>query len=430
MTHNPGSEAVPSDQIKPQAVAEQSALQDSPDDSSLNGVLGQILVVLTAIKTERWFLAKTALVALVVATALALAIPKKYEATTRFVPEESGSPSLSRNLLVAAGNQGGLMGAVGNVLGEHSDSGLFIGLLQGRELQDELVARFNLKSVYHDKLLADTRKTLAQKTAISEDTKSGIVSITVTDNDAVRAANMATAYVDLLNKKVSQLNTSAARRERVFLETHLQALRQQLDEASIELSQFSSKNKTIDPQVEGKAVIEALSTLEGQLIAAQAELQGLQEVYGPQNNRVRVAEARVRGLQSKLAQLDDSSKHGKSVGPSEDAPYPSLTQLPLLGRTYYDLFRTVKVDEAVYELLTKQLELAKVQEARETHSVKIVDAAEVPERKSFPPRMLIVVLLTLLSVLCALGYVLLKQLWASAEVTRPYRVFTAELRKL
>ncbi len=100
-----------------------------------------------------------------------------------------------------------------------------------------------------------------QNTAISEDRKSGIITISVTDRDPQRAAAIANAYVDELNSLVAQLSTSAAHREREFLEDRLKVAKVDLDEASNQLAQFSSKNNTLDIQVEGKATSDAAGSL-------------------------------------------------------------------------------------------------------------------------------------------------------------------------
>jgi uncharacterized protein involved in exopolysaccharide biosynthesis len=217
----------------------------------------------------------------------------------------------------------------------------------------------------------------------------------VQDRDAQRSAQLARGYIDDLNVRIAQLSTSAARREREFLEARLQAIKRQLDESTLQLSKFSSRNMTFDPQIQGKAMIEAASTLQGQLIAAETELSGLDQVYGPENSRVKSASARVGELRSKLRSMSGS---GDIKGALSGQLYPSLEQLPLLGNTYYDLARQAKINETVYEVLTKQYELAKVQEAKETPSIRVLDEPVVPERKIWPPRLIIIILGTFMTV--------------------------------
>jgi uncharacterized protein involved in exopolysaccharide biosynthesis len=166
-----------------------------------------------------------------------------------------------------------------------------------------------------------------------------------------------------------------------------------LDQASRDFSQFASKNTAIDIKEQAKAMVEAAATLQGQLIATESQLKGLEEIYTANNVRVRSVQARIMELQQQLDKLGAQSAGGAgdSAKPGS-ALYPSIRDLPLLGVTYEDLLRRTKIQEAVYETLTQEYELAKVQEAKDTPSIRVLDAASVPERKSFPPRMIIILL--------------------------------------
>ena len=287
-----------------------------------------------------------------------------------------------------------------DLLGMHTTGATLVGILSSRTIQDDLINQFDLRKVYSKKKYEDARKVLSRRTDISEDRKSGIITIKVEDGDRDRSAKIAHGYVDDLNNRVSQLTTSSARRERVFLEGRLSSIKQQLDESTLQLSRFSSKNKTFDPQVEGKAMLDAASTLQGELIAAESELKGMEQIYGPENARVRSAAAKVSELRSKLNALSGNSgiatKDGDG-GTGAASLYPSLQQLPILGNTYYDLARQAKINETVYEVLTKQYELAKVDEAKEIPTIKVLDEAIAPEGKIWPPRSLIIILGTILA---------------------------------
>jgi capsule polysaccharide export protein KpsE/RkpR len=247
-----------------------------------------------------------------------------------------------------------------------------------------------LRHVYGISRLGDARVILANSTGVSVDRKSQIITIAVTDHDPKRAAAIGEAYIAELNRLVSELSTSSARRERIFLEERLKAVSQDLEAAEKEFSQFSSKNTAIDIKEQGKAMVEAAAALQGQYIAAQTELEGLRQIYTDSNVRVRTVSARIAELKHQLEKLggkgeETSDASGKPV----DYLYPSARKLPLLGVTYADLYRRTRVQEAVYEMLTQEYELAKVQEAKEIPIVKVVDPADIPEKKSFPPRLLI-----------------------------------------
>lgn len=276
--------------------------------------------------------------------------------------------------------------------------------------------------------MEDTQRALAEHTGISVDRKSQIISITVTDKIPQRAAAMGQAYVEELNRLVAELSTSSARRERIFLEGRLQTVSQDLEAAEKEFSQFASKNTAIDVKEQGKAMVEAAAMLQGQLIAAQAQYEGLREIYTDNNPRVRAAKARIDELQRQLEKL--GGKGESSVNASTqagDSMYPSIRKLPLLGVTYADLYRRTKIQEAVLETLTKEYELAKVQEAKEIPTVKVLDAANTPDKKSFPPRLLIIFLGTTFAFAVAACLVLGKTAWDATDPNDARKAFAQEV---
>src|SRR4029077_7426918 len=206
-------------------------------------------------------------------------------------------------------------------------------------------------------------------------------------------AAMAQAYVDELDRLVAQVSTSSARRERVFLEERLQKVKGELDSAARNFSDFASKNTAVDIPAQGKAMVEAAAALQGELIAAQAQLASLRGYSSDSNVRVLATEARVNELQKKLNEIGGTGTQTELN--SDNSLYPSIRKLPLLGVTYEDLYRQTKIQETVYELLTQQYELAKVQEAKEIPTVKVLDEALVPTKKSFPSRAEIVLVGTI-----------------------------------
>ena len=168
-----------------------------------------------------------------------------------------------------------------------------------------------------------------------------------------------------------------------------------------------------------KAMMEAAAVLQGQLIAAQSELQGLRQIYTDNNVRVRSIRARIGELQRQLEKIGGKGEDTSDPNLANDALYPSIRKLPLLGVTWADLYRQTKVQEAVFETLTKQYELAKVQEAKEIPTVKVLDAPVVPEKKVFPPRMLIILLGTALSSIAGVICVFASRTWNDLSADDP-----------
>ena len=379
---------------------------------------------------ERRFLWRLGCVALLTSTLIAFLIPKLYSTQVQLMPPDSKSTNTLALMagLSGKGDVGGLGAFAGDLLGMKSTGALFIGVLQSRTVRDHIVQRFDLKKVYGVRLEEFARQKLAERTSITEERKSGIISMNVTDRDARRAAAIASAYVEELDGLMAQLSTSSARRERVFLEQRLSSVRQDLDSAAKDFSQFATKNGTIDIGEQGKAMVGAAAALEGQLIAAQSELEGLKQIYTDSNVRVRATQARILELQHQLEKF--SGKPEPAYDPNRNSSseiYPSLRQLPVLGVPYADFFRRLKIQEAVFETLTKEYELAKVEEAKEIPTVKVLDSPEVPERKSSPPRLLIVFLGTVLTLALGMVSVVGKSRWEEVEAQDPAKVLVNEV---
>jgi uncharacterized protein involved in exopolysaccharide biosynthesis len=386
---------------------------------------------------RRLFLRATA-VGLIVSALIAFLIPSQYTSTTELMPPDSQSANSGMAMMAAMISKGGagLGSMASDLLGMKSTGGLFIGILRSQTAQEHLIEQFELRRVYGKRLIADARLKLDDRTSITEDRKSGIITLRITDRSPQRAAAMANAYVDQLNLLVSRLSTSAAHRQRVFLGERLEVVKRDLDTASDQLAQFSSKNNTLDIRDEGKAMLEAAANLAGQMIAAQSQLEGLRQIYTDSNPRVRTLKAHVAELQKQLDKLGGTSRtkeqtveSGEEYVPGQvsDMPYPSIRNLPLLGVKYADLYRRVKIQETVYELLTQQYELAKVEEAKETPSVKVLDPARIPEKKSFPPRLVFVIIGTLLAIAAAVAWVFASARWKNTNPQDPRKLFLQEI---
>ena len=169
----------------------------------------------------------------------------------------------------------GLGAMAGNILGAKSTGALFVDLLRSRTVQDHIVDRFNLQHVYWTRYKQDARKTLDAHTDVTEDRKSGVISMTVTEGSPQRARNVAQGYVEELDRLVSQVSTSSARRERMFIEQRLTTVNADLEDAEKQFSAFASKNAALDIKEQTRAMVESAAVLQGQMIAAQSELQSL-----------------------------------------------------------------------------------------------------------------------------------------------------------
>jgi uncharacterized protein involved in exopolysaccharide biosynthesis len=374
---------------------------------------------------------------------VAVIIPPKFKSTTQLMPpdNESGagmsmlSSFISDSGTGTGGSVGPDLGSIASgLLGLKTPGELFVGVLGSRTVQDDLINRFDLRKEYRVKRYESARKELKNNTELSLDRKSGIITITVYDRHPQQVAEMAKEYVSELNILLAQLSTSSARRERIFLEERLKVVKQELDSAAKDLAEYSSHNATLDVEDEAKALVEATATLQGELIAAQSEARGLEQIYTPNNVRVRSLHARIAELEQKLNQLGGSkgmSASDASEGNAQDGKesflYPSLRQLPILGQRYLELYRDAKIDEKVYELLTAQYEMARVQEAKEIPTVKVLDVANIPERKSSPPRAALTILFTVFFVLVGCVWVLGNRRWQQLDAYSPLKLTVTEI---
>jgi len=377
---------------------------------------------------------KTALLSAIVV----LLLPNQYEAVVKVVPgENSGGGMGIMGKLAGASAAGSGMGMgldAATLLGMKTPGAFYVELLKSRSVQDRIIDRFDLRRHYwklgrrYPQDYYNTRKKLKSFTEIEEDKKSGVITVAVTDYDPVTAARIANAYIEEMNKLASELNTSDAHREKVFLEERLKQAKQDLDQASQALSQFSSRSTIMDPSNQGRAMVDSAARVQGEMIATEAELKGLQQIYSDDNVRVRTLRARLGELQGQYRKLMGSNAGSSGNGSSDAAP--SMRKLPLLNYEYADLYRQTKIQDTVYEFLTQQYELARIQEAKELPTVRVMDSAVAPERKSGPFRTLIVALSTFFGLLLAGCWVLGKNAWEQIPRDDPKRALAADVQRV
>jgi uncharacterized protein involved in exopolysaccharide biosynthesis len=412
---------------------------------------------LTVLWQERRSILRWALAGCVFSLLLAFVLPVRYTSTTRLMPPDQAGGGLAATLATLAkggsssgGSDLGMMGS--ELLGMHTTSDLFVGVLHSRSVEDDLIHKFNLQKLYRDRYMEDARKDLRRRMNVESEHKSGIVTLEVSDRDPQRAADMARECVEQLNQIVVTLNTSAAHKERVFLETRLGQVQQDLETAEKDFSQFASQNTALDVKEQGKAMLTAAAEMEGQLIAAETQLEGLRQIYTDNNVRVRTIEARIAEYRRQLKKLtgdaepstqagatasSDGSAANGSAAPAPAAAdsdqfedlYPSIRKLPSLGVPWADLYRRTKVQEVVFETLTKQYEMAKIEEAREIPSIKVLDVADIPDERSFPPRLIVISVGTVFFALLGMVWIVACTRWREIDPQDPAKHLAQEVVK-
>jgi capsule polysaccharide export protein KpsE/RkpR len=373
----------------------------------------------------RWRrLAFWTVVAALLATGLSFFICK-FQATTQIMPPDSNSGGGLATLLPMLSRTSNLpvSGFAGDLLGVKSTGALFSKVLQSQTVLDNQIDRFDLMKRFGLRYRDKTREKLMKRTDISEDKKSGVITVTYKDHDPVIAQQIANAYVEELNKVLARVSTSSARREKEFIEQRLSEEKKTLDDAEQRFSSFASKSMALDVPQQTRVQVEAVARLQGELIAARGELQSLQQIYADENPRVKSVRARISELERELAKLNTGAGSVDSAN-----PYPPVSKLPSLGVQWTDLYRDTKIHETVYEMLTQQYESARIQEAKETPTAKVLDFASVPERRT-PSPILVIVGGGLVGLLLAIFGVLLQRWWSLLPASAAPRMLWNTVRR-
>lgn len=325
---------------------------------------------------------------------LSLTMKNVYTAKATLLPPQKDSGGGAAALLASMG--GGLAGLAGG-LGGSSD--LYLGILKSRSVTDSVIKRLDLHTELKSKNADDTRKQL-QGLVKFQAGKDGIISITADYNDPAKAALLVNTFVDELQRKSMQLNLTKAGTERSFLEKRLAVVKQDLKTAEEEMKVFQEKNKTIKADSQAAAAIEGIARLRAEIVSKEVQLAALRNSMTDESSEVSTVLA---GLSRLRKQLNSMS------GAGEGGVIPSVGNAPSIGIEYVRRLRELKTQEALFEQLTKQFELAKISEARDSSSLQVLDEAVAPLRKSKPRRSRIVFFATAAAFFCSVFLAFVKE---------------------
>ncbi len=328
-------------------------------------------------------------VAVVVSVIVSLLLPKIYSSTARiFAPQQEGAGILAQL-------PGGLAGLASGMIGGGTPADLWVGFLESQTLRDAIIDRFNLKELYKVETIEDARASLNGSVSIKK-SKEGIVSITVEDKVPERAAKLANAFVEELDKINQEIVMSSGRRMRIFVEKRLDEVKVNLAGTEENLKDFQEKYKAIKLDDQSKAIIDAIGLVKGHLMAKEVELQTMLSFATSNNPQVEMLRAEVKALRGRLNELGEGSKLNTPSSEQKDIFIPT-SKMPDLGLRYARLLRDFKIQETIFELLTQQYEMARVQEVKDSPTVQLLDRALIPEKRSKPKRKRIVILSVFLS---------------------------------
>ncbi|HET9100548.1 MAG TPA: Wzz/FepE/Etk N-terminal domain-containing protein [Acidobacteriaceae bacterium] len=372
----------------------------APEDDSVN--LLELALVLAA---RKWFIILFSFSVTVLTAIGVLIMPVTYTATTTMLPpqkEQSSAIAMLGQLGGLASLAGG--GGAASMLGLKNPDDLYIGLLQSESVMDGVIHRFDLMRLYKAKKLSDARNVLKSNTKITSE-KSSLISISVKDHDAKRAAAMANGYVSGLHDLLSHLAVTAAEQRRMFFEQQVEEAKSKLTDAEVALEKAEIKTGIIQPQGQAAAVIATIMQLQARISASEVELGALRSSATDQNPEVITLQSQIAALKAQLAGFE---KGHPGTAATEGNVLTPTSKVPAASLEYLRRMRDVRYQETLFEFMTQQYELAKVDEAKEGQVIQVVDPALVPDRRSWPLRTLLTLVAFILGVMFSSFWVLLQ----------------------
>ncbi len=367
-----------------------------------------LIETLTQLARRKWLIAKMTAAGLAAGAVLAIVLPVRYTAVARIMPPkqtQSTTSLLNTQLGMALGDASG-------GLGLKDPNAIYVGLLKSRPVADAIIARFALMRVYGARDMTAARRELEMNTQILSE-KSTLISISVTDSDRKRAADMANSYTDQLRLLSKTISVTEASRRRLFFEDRLNTEKERLTSAQEAFRQVQQSKGMVHLDAQAGVAISSLAAVRGQIAAKEVELEALRSYSTDRNPDVQLAQSEIRTLEGEAAQM-------KGSGGSGELSDFGLHEVPEAGLDYLRAEREVAYHQAFFELLLKQYEAAELDEGKDAAVIQVVEPAIAPDRKSAPKRLLILLLSTFLGFLS--GCVLARSLrWLEVARQDPRR---------
>jgi tyrosine-protein kinase Etk/Wzc len=333
---------------------------------------------------------------------LALLLPIEYEGKVVLLPPQQNN-SIGSSLTGQVGEALGSLASLASGLSLKNPTDMYVSLLKSRTVEDGMIQRFGLMQEYHKKKMTDTRKALERHVTIAAGTKDGLIRITYDDHDPKRAAELANGYVEEFRRLSESLAITEAARRRLFFQRELEQSKADLTLAEDAMTRTQQKTGVLEIGSQARALIESAAILRAQVAAKEVQIEGMRSFAAEDNPELKLAKQELAALQAELQR-----EAGSEQDPGSDINL-SKGRVTQAGMEYLRRYRDLKYAETVFELLAKELEIAKLDEAREGAIIQVVDPAIVPDKKSFPPRVLIVAGATILSIFMAVFWVILQR---------------------
>jgi len=324
-------------------------------------------------------------IALFIASALTILLPKRYEAVASLItPRENAASGLLGGLATASG----MLQQMPPSMSPPSlvpNRDLIVGVLKSRAVAQAVAERFDLKARFKLRYAGDAVKRLQDATTVSI-SREGVVSVIVEDNDPKLAADMANFYVEEVDRRVAQYSMSEAGRQRGFLTQQLARAKTDLDEAEQGLRRFQEQNRAIVLQEQTRGAIEAAARLKGEILAAQVQLQVMRNFATDANPEVISLRRRIDEMNRQFTQMQYGVANVQDADDkrrSRDFTVP-FAKVPEVGLELARLTRDVKIQETLVALLTQNMEHARLGEARDLPVAQVLDRAVPPDRHARP----------------------------------------------
>jgi uncharacterized protein involved in exopolysaccharide biosynthesis len=368
-----------------------------------------LLDLLTLLSARRKFIAWFTIGVAVLTAIIVLLVPNKYTAATLILPPGQNS-SMSSALLGQLGGSGALASLAGGSLGIKNPGDMYVSLFRSRTVEAALIQRFGLMSRYHEKTMADTYTAFEDHSTVVLGVKDGLIRITITDRDPKLASEIANAYIDVFHKQSDNLAISEASQRRAFFQKQLLEANQNLTAAEEALKSTQQSTGVLQIGSQASSLIQSAATLKGQIVAKEVQLQGMRSFATEDNPQMVMAEQQLGALKAQLAKLTGTSENSSSeiIMPKGN--------MPQAGMEYLNKVRDVRYYETIEELIAKQFELAKLDEAKEGAIIQVVDVAVPPDKKSFPPRAVIVLMAFIGALFVSVFWVILLEHMATPEI--------------
>ncbi len=353
--------------------------------------IGLLDLVIVIARRKRQILMFTFCVTVVVA-GLSLLLPNSYKASTKILPPQqaqSGAAALLAQL-------GGVAGAAAGAAGIKNPNDLYIGMLKSRTIADKLIGRFGLMKAYDADTMEATRKMLEEHTLIGAG-KDGLIFIEVEDKEQKRVADIANAYADELLRLTKVLAITEASQRRIFFERQLEASKENLSKAEFAMKTALDTHGVISVDSDSRAVVETVGRLRAQIAVKEIQLNAMKAFVTANNQDYKRIQEEISSARGELGRLQNGRPDLVDEGTGKGKP---------IGLENIKILREVKYHQMLYELLSKQYEVARLDESKDASIIQVLDRALEPERKFKPRRSIITLVAALLSVLAAICWVL------------------------